>query len=108
MFLSGAGSGVADGKSIVIGVVRRKGKIIAEVAPDVRATTLIPFIESKVMPRSTVFTDEMWSYSGLERVGYRHKRVHHAAKVYVSVMLIPTPSKASGALSSAVSAASTM
>ena len=74
----------AGGKSIVMGAVRRKGKIIAEVAPDVRATTLIPFIESKVMPRSTVFTDEMWSYSGLERVGYRHKRVHHAAKVYVS------------------------
>ena len=62
MFLSGAGSGVAPagGKSIVMGAVRRKGKIIAEVAPD-DATTLIPFIESKVMPRSTVFTDEMWT-----------------------------------------------
>ena len=55
----------AAGKSIVVGAAKRKGKIVAEVAPDVKAKTLIPFVVSKVMSRATVFTDELWSYSGL-------------------------------------------
>ncbi len=35
------------------------------------------------MPESTVFTDELASYNDVESSGYAHKRVHHAAKVYV-------------------------
>ncbi len=74
----------AGGKTIVIGAVQRKGKIVAEVAPDVKATTTMPFITSKVMPKSTVFTDELGSYRGVGTAGYVHERVHHAARVYVS------------------------
>ncbi len=74
----------AGGKVAVIGAARRKGQIAAEVAPDVSASTMMPFIESKVMPRSTVFTDEYRVYDRLKWAGYDHRRVHHAAKVYVS------------------------
>lgn len=74
----------AGGKSVVVGAVKRKGKIAAKVAPDVSAKTLMPFIKSKVMPRSIVFTDELRSYHGLQRAGYDHRRVQHAAKIYVS------------------------
>jgi transposase len=35
------------------------------------------------MPDSLIFTDEHRSYSGLRKKGYRHKRIRHAAKVYV-------------------------
>jgi transposase-like protein len=38
----------------------------------------------RTMPRSTVFTDEWVAYNPLERMGYEHKRTHHAASVYVS------------------------
>lgn len=30
-----------------------------------------------------VYTDEMPSYNGLPALGYQHKRIYHAAKVYV-------------------------
>lgn len=73
----------APGKAVVMGVVQRKGKIVAEVAPDVKATTLVPFIKAQVLPASTVFTDELTSYNSLGSLGYQHRRVHHAAKVYV-------------------------
>ena len=73
----------AGGKSIVVGAASRKGKKAVEVVPDVRATTLMPFITSKVLDNSTVFTDELPSYKGLGTYGYTHHRVHHAAKVYV-------------------------
>jgi transposase-like protein len=36
------------------------------------------------MPKSTVFTDEWAAYNPLEPMGYEHKCVHHATKVYVS------------------------
>ncbi len=74
----------ASGKSVVMGMVERKGRIKAEVVANVRAKTLMPNITSQVMPASTVFTDELPSYNGVEKAGYEHHRVHHAAKVYVS------------------------
>ena len=74
----------AAGKAMVIGAVERKGCIVAEVASDVRATTTMPFITSKIMPAATVFTDELASYNRVGTAGYTHHRVHHAAKVYVS------------------------
>ena len=73
----------AAGKVIVHGIVERDGNIVATVAPDVKASTLMPNIEARVLPRSIVYSDELPSYSGLWRAGYDHRRVHHAAKVYV-------------------------
>ena len=73
----------AGGKTIVAGAASRKGKIAIEVVPDVSATTLMPFITSKVLHNSIVFTDELPSYNRLGSYGYTHHRVHHAAKVYV-------------------------
>ncbi len=76
----------AHGKSIVLGVVERQGKIKVTVVPNVKAKTLMPSIVSTVRPNSTLFTDEMSSYNGLGRAGYKHLMVNHAAKVYVNGM----------------------
>ena len=46
------------------------------------AQTLMPILDAHVLPASTIYTDEMPSYNG-QRRGYEHKRIHHAAKVYV-------------------------
>jgi transposase-like protein len=76
----------AAGKTIVAGAVQRKGKIVAKVIPNVKAGTLIPFIDAHVLPASMVYTDELASYNkvkGRLGTGFRHKRVHHAAGVYV-------------------------
>lgn len=76
----------AAGKTIVAGAVQRKGKIVTTVIPNVRGTTLVPFIDTHVLPASMVYTDELASYNkvaGRLGTGFSHKRVHHAAQVYV-------------------------
>jgi len=73
----------AIGKTVVMGLVERKGKVIAKVVPDVQASTLLPILKEKVLDRSIVYTDELPTYNRLNWMGYQHKRIHHASKVYV-------------------------
>ncbi len=73
----------AAGKTPVAGVVERKGKIIAQVVPDVKAKTLMPIMKEHVLPGSIVYTDELLSYKNTEKSGYQHRRIHHAQKIYV-------------------------
>jgi transposase-like protein len=64
-----AGTGGA-GKAVVLGMAQRGGKIIATVVPDTRQSTLIPHVMEKVMPSSTVFTDEYGGYNRLQGAGF--------------------------------------
>ncbi len=73
----------AEGKTPVFGMVERKGKVIAKVVPNVKSRTLLPIVKEKILPRSVVYTDELPSYNLLPKMGYQHKRIHHASKVYV-------------------------
>jgi transposase len=75
----------ASGKSVVIGMVERNRNAVIKVIPDVKAKTLLPMIEEKVAKenKTIVFTDEFPSYNDVERLGYAHKIVQHAAKQYV-------------------------
>ena len=73
-------------KTAVIGIVERKGRVIARTADDVTMKTLHGFVKECVLPKSTVFTDEFASYNGLDRIEgqeYQHRRINHEAKVYV-------------------------
>ncbi len=73
-------------KSVVLGVVERKGRVIARTANDVTMETLHGFVKEYVLPKSTVFTDEFRSYNGLDQMpgmDYEHRRINHEAKVYV-------------------------
>jgi transposase-like protein len=61
-------------KTVVTGIVERKGRILA-------------MVKEYVLPKSTVFTDENASYgaiSKLENRDYQHRRVNHSQKVYVA------------------------
>jgi transposase-like protein len=40
-------------------------------------------VRQYVLPASTIYTDELPAYVPLMHQGYEHKRVHHAAEVYV-------------------------
>ena len=73
----------SENKTIVAGVVERQGAVIVRVVPDVKAKTLIPFIEEKVESGTMVYTDEFPSYNQLSNKGYGHEQVFHAQNLYV-------------------------
>lgn len=73
----------AGGKTIVAGIVERQGDVSATVVPDVQSKTLLPIIQDKTTPDSTIYTDELPSYNKLARMGYDHQTIHHQVKVYV-------------------------
>ena len=75
----------AEGKTVIMGIVERNGKAVTKVVPDVKAKTLLPMIEQRVAKedKTVVFTDELHSYDRIDRLGYAHEVVQHAAKQYV-------------------------
>jgi transposase-like protein len=73
----------AEGKTIVMGLAQRQGRVMAQIVPDVKSRTLLPIIKEKVLQKSIIYTDELHSYDRIPEMGYQHKRVHHESKVYV-------------------------
>jgi len=73
-------------KTIVFGMVERRGARRVKAVPvaNTKAKTLLPIVIEKVLPRSLIYTDEAHVYGRLRKQGYLHRRIHHAAKVYVS------------------------
>ena len=75
----------------VIGIVQRRGKVIAKVIPDVTEETLSAMIKKHVTPGSTVYTDEHQSYRRVRflrdeqgnALNYRHRTIRHKGGVYV-------------------------
>jgi transposase-like protein len=74
----------AEGKSKVVGAAQRNGKVVAKVVPDVKRSTLVPFMAHKVSRNATLYTDEFPSYDHMTRLGYKHRRIEHNTRVYVS------------------------
>jgi len=73
-------------KTPVMGLVERGGKIVALAVDDVTGATLLGNVRKYVLPKSTVFTDELHGYDGIKHMpemGYRHRRIKHSAGVYV-------------------------
>jgi transposase len=71
------------GKTAVWGAVERGGRVTARVMPDVSSFSILSNVRSRIMPRSTVFSDEARIYRNLPRLGYHHERVYHSANIYV-------------------------
>jgi transposase-like protein len=75
-------------KTPVIGMVQRgpngTGKVVAKVADGMKKQHLLPHAKERILPASTVFTDESYAYRDLTGLGYTHDRVNHAQGVYVS------------------------
>jgi transposase-like protein len=70
-------------KSVVVGVLEKGGELITRVVPNRREHNLRPFIQSYVLPGTTVHTDLGASYQNLHECGYRQERVNHKAQQYV-------------------------
>jgi transposase len=72
-------------KTSVVGVVQRKsGRVVARVTADTKKPTLHGFIHEFVLPGSCVFTDDYPAYDGIEGRSYRHYRIRHSEKIYVT------------------------
>ena len=69
----------ARGKTIVFGLIKRKGKVYTQVVKNCSAKELIPIIEDRVDKDSTVYTDTFRTYDGLVNFGYKkHYRIKHS------------------------------
>jgi len=71
-------------KTPVFGMAQRQGRVIAKAVPNAKSATLMPHVRKKVLPESTVYTDEFTVYDRLKRDGYQHSRIHHAEEIYVA------------------------
>ena len=70
----------APGKTIVMGVAERGGRVHARVIPDIKKATLRGVVADKVEGGSLVSTDELMSYGLLDGDGFKHVAVKHGAK----------------------------
>ena len=75
--------GVNEKMKPVMGVVQRKGRVVASVVRSTTTANLLPVIKEHVLPESIIYTDELLAYNSLLRYGYAHRRIPHAKKVYV-------------------------
>src|SRR5215210_3916432 len=65
-------------------MAERKGRIVATAVSDAKRATVVPQVQKKVLPETTIYTDEYRVYDNLSKQGYRHSRVHHAEEIYVA------------------------
>jgi transposase len=72
----------AKGKTIVMGMKQRGGRINTEIIEDVKTASLREAMFKNVERGSTVSTDELLSYGLLSKEGYAHGSVKHSKKQY--------------------------
>lgn len=73
----------ALGKTPVIGIVERRGGVVAQVMDRVTTAAAIKLIRANVAPGTTVHTDEFPIYNYLGKLGFAHAVINHGRKEYV-------------------------
>lgn len=67
----------------VVGMLERKGNVVAKTATNTTSATLIPLMRDNVKIGSKIFTDEYTSYNRVKKYGFKHERVNHGIGKYV-------------------------
>ena len=80
-----AGRGTV-GKTAVLGMKEREGKVKAMVVNGEDRETLFGAIHNNIEPGSTLYTDDHSGYKGIGGMFYQHESVNHSAKEYVNGM----------------------
>jgi transposase len=70
-------------KTCVVGMIERRGRVRCVIADDNSRKTLHEIAKEYILPKSTVFTDDLASYHGLDKHDYDHRRINHSQGVYV-------------------------
>ena len=73
----------AEGKTAVMGMVQRNGKLETRTISDAKAKTILPIVRLNVQPGTHVYTDEYKVYNALPAMGYKHDSIPHSEKIYV-------------------------
>jgi len=73
----------ASGKTPVVGMVERGGKLEVRKVRNTKRSTVMPIVDANVNKCAHIFTDEYLIYKTLPSMGYRHDTVPHAEKIYV-------------------------
>ena len=68
----------ARNKTIVFGILKRRGKVHVEIVKNVKAKTLLAGIIKKVKKGSIVYTDKWRGHDSLIFNGYKHLSVDHS------------------------------
>lgn len=68
----------AAGKVPVFGLLKRGGRVYAQVIPNAKSDTLMPIMKERILPDSIVYTDSLPSYNVLDVSEFRHYRINHA------------------------------
>ncbi len=76
------GEGVKD-KEVVMGMVKRGGKVYLKHVEGSGKWHLIEQIQHKIDPKARIITDEYPSYRSLGKMGWQHESVNHGGYVYV-------------------------
>lgn len=70
-------------KTVVLGMKQRGGRVVAQVIPDVKMSSIKGIVLETVEPGTTISTDELLSYNLLKLYDYDHGQVKHRAKEWV-------------------------
>jgi len=68
----------AGKKIVVLGLLKRNGKVYAQIIPDASREEIMPIIRQTVKSGADIYTDGWRSYDALAVYGYNHKKVNHA------------------------------
>lgn len=70
-------------KTPVLGMVERKGKLVATIVPNTSVKILTPSVRKYVTEGSVVYTDEWGGYKNMHKI-YEHLFVHHKEREFVN------------------------
>lgn len=73
----------AENKTPVVGLLQRKGNVVAKVTVDTKRKRVMPIIREHVVLGTKMMTDEYLPYAALKEEGYTHETINHGAKEYV-------------------------
>ncbi|MDD5313338.1 MAG: IS1595 family transposase [Dehalococcoidia bacterium] len=74
----------APGKTAVVGIAQRQGKIVSNVVTDVSRYTVMPLIKKNVAKHTMIYTDEFVTYFTLDKYGYGHEQCNHAKEEWIN------------------------
>jgi len=67
----------ASKKIVVLGLLKRKGKVFTGIIPNAKKESVMPIIRRVVRSGADIYTDGWSSYDALAVYGYNHKKVKH-------------------------------
>lgn len=73
----------ARGKIVVLGLLKRNGKVYAQIIPDASQQEILSIIRATVRSGADIYTDGWRSYDALAIYGYNHKKVNHQKNEFV-------------------------